>query len=636
MEKMIKVINDNLRSVVNGIKEHKVDLESNLEDLKSEMSLKVKEANTYKTEVESARSIVSSLEGEISELEQDLADLNAKFGAKNFKEILSAGNKEINAKIIEKRSLIGEQSQIMLDLTEKARNLKDVLIDLRQKKSVVEENLDKALILEGYFETRINEIIRFSEESPSELANYREEIPQDELISQVDVDVDSIIDGSIFEEIDELSTSEVDDSILQSVLANPNDITIYEEENDEESSGDAEAQEVSATIQLENMISEAKSFVESKQKIDVTDDLEAEKKLEEEILTGNLQEETLSETPLNDSDDLEENDERDAEQGEEQYIDIYVDEKSDKESITDYAKYDSSFTINDIVEDPFIDIKGLEAELSLNDDEGEDSESDAIELEIDGDDLEPINIDDELKEIKIDEDINGVKKEIENISSNESLEDAMKELGLEVTMFDKTDLILLEASFDKANMASYIEVLKKHHIPVDNIYKNARALANVKADDMDNLLGLLEQTDATTHDIILAYKYLDRVNISKLEQVVMSGVELSLTECLAETMPYDGSDEISSVLGLSRKAADVLKKTATEDEYRIMNVLPELVLENYREIRGLGINNLEECISKYPHRFTLTPSKFHEIMDKYDTEDLIRCINKNAAVIDKL
>ena len=53
-------------------------------------------------------------------------------------------------------------------------------------------------------------------------------------------------------------------------------------------------------------------------------------------------------------------------------------------------------------------------------------------------------------------------------------------------------------------------------------------------------------------------------------------------------------------------------------------------------LRDLEINNLKECIVKHPRRFLMNPDKFRAILDKYDTEDLIRCINKNSAVIDKL
>lgn len=259
MEKMIKVINDNLRNVINGIKEHRIDLEATLGSIKNEMSLRVKEASTYKSDVENARTIISSLENEIADLENDLSELNAKFGSKNFKEILNAGNKEINSKIVEKRALINEQGQIILALTDKARGLKDSLIELREKKMATEENLEKTRILEGYFENRIGEIVRYSEEHPDELASFRDEIPQEELNTQENIDISSIIDGSIFEEIDEISSGEPDAKLLESVLANPEDIPVYEQPEELE---EIEEVDVSTANQLENMISEAKNFIE--------------------------------------------------------------------------------------------------------------------------------------------------------------------------------------------------------------------------------------------------------------------------------------------------------------------------------------------------------------------------------------
>ena len=100
MKKMIGVINDNLRSVVNGIKEHRESTENNLSVVKNEIDEKVATASKYKEEVETARKTIINLETEISELENDLKELNEKFGSKNFKEILAAGDKEINTKIM--------------------------------------------------------------------------------------------------------------------------------------------------------------------------------------------------------------------------------------------------------------------------------------------------------------------------------------------------------------------------------------------------------------------------------------------------------------------------------------------------------------------------------------------------------
>lgn len=640
MEKMIKVINDNLRNVINGIKEHRIDLEATLGSIKNEMSLRVKEASTYKSDVENARTIISSFENEIADLESDLNELNDKFGSKNFKEILNAGNKEINSKIIEKRALINEQGQIILSLTDKARGLKDSLIELREKKITTEENLEKTRILEGYFENRIGEAIRYSEEHPDELASYRDEIPQEELNTQENIDISSIIDGSIFEEIDEISSGEPDAKLLESVLANPEDIPVYEQPEEVE---EVVPVDVSTANQLENMISEAKDFIEQqaplimqepetveseKEEISVNEEEPSEIVEEETIYSADVEAEEddadESSSPIIDHNGL------DFEE-DEGYIDIYVD--GDDNDLGDYQERftDDAIDPDTLLEveeeynnmeamgggdDPFLDIAGLENELGVGDSLG---------------DLLP-NDDEEVIDLQIEEDNLPV---IDTFQDDIDIREEIKSCGLDIAMMDEADLMLLEATFDKNRIISSLEIIRKHNINVDNIYKNIKVLTAITPENLDNMLSLLERTDANNTDIELVFKYLDNVNVSRLEQVIMSG-NTELTSALSQAINYNGEEVIGNVLGISSGILNALKRNASEEDYKIMNALPDVVFANYSELKALQIENLDECISKFPHRFALTHSKFHEIMDKYDTEDLVRCIHKNPAVIDKL
>lgn len=615
MEKMIKVINDNLRNVISGIKEHRIDLEAALASIKNEMSLRVKEASTYKTDVEHARAIISSLENDIADLESDLHDLNDKFGSKNFKEILNAGNKEINSKIVEKRALINEQGQIILSLTDKARGLKDVLIELREKKIGTEEYLEKTRILEGYFENRIGEAIRYSEEHPDELASYRDEIPQEELNTQENIDISSIIDGSIFEEIDQISSGEPDARILESVLANPEDIPVYEQPEEVE---EIVPVDVSTTNQLESMISEAKNFIEKKAPFmqESTDEVqdgygETSDEFDEDEKYGN---------PIIDHN----GEELESEEDNESYIDIYVDDEGNSDlggyqvnAADDAVDPDTLVATNASTsgDDPFLDIAGLENELGVGNSLRDllPDEEEPIDLQIEEDNV-PV--------IEVEEDESEIREEI-------------KDCGLDISKMDDADLMLLEATFDKERIMSSLDVIKNHNISIDNVYKNAKVLTAITPENLDNILSLLKRTDATQDDMELVFKYLDNVNISRLEQVIMSGTT-DLTSALSQSIGYNGDEVIASVLGLSSGVASDMKKNVSEEDYQIMNILPDVVLANYQELKDLNIENLDECISKYPHRFTLSHSKFHEIMDKYDTEDLIRCIHKNPAVIDKL
>ena len=97
-----------------------------------------------------------------------------KFNEIDFKEIIAAGNKEINGKIIEKRAQIQEQTNNIIDLTEKAQHLKDELVTLNEKKDSTTENLKNSCILEKYYSKRISSIIEYAVEHKNELENYVE------------------------------------------------------------------------------------------------------------------------------------------------------------------------------------------------------------------------------------------------------------------------------------------------------------------------------------------------------------------------------------------------------------------------------------------------------------------------------
>ena len=84
MEKMIGVINDNLKSVISGIKSHRVDTEKELARVNKEIEDKADIARQYGISVDDSKSVIASLEEEIHGFENDLVELSDKF--KNFKE----------------------------------------------------------------------------------------------------------------------------------------------------------------------------------------------------------------------------------------------------------------------------------------------------------------------------------------------------------------------------------------------------------------------------------------------------------------------------------------------------------------------------------------------------------------------
>ena len=62
----------------------------------------------------------------------------------------------------------------------------------------------------------------------------------------------------------------------------------------------------------------------------------------------------------------------------------------------------------------------------------------------------------------------------------------------------------------------------------------------------------------------------------------------------------------------------------------------KLVSKNISFLKDLGVSNIDNIFKNYYDMFLMDPELFSEIFNKYDKEDLIRCLEKNHKVIEKL
>ncbi len=63
---------------------------------------------------------------------------------------------------------------------------------------------------------------------------------------------------------------------------------------------------------------------------------------------------------------------------------------------------------------------------------------------------------------------------------------------------------------------------------------------------------------------------------------------------------------------------------------------PEIIKINFNFLKDLGVKNYKQIFMEHTHMFLLNPDRFKAIFDKYDTSDLVRCLEKNGNVIEKL
>ena len=85
-------------------------------------------------------------------------------------------------------------------------------------------------------------------------------------------------------------------------------------------------------------------------------------------------------------------------------------------------------------------------------------------------------------------------------------------------------------------------------------------------------------------------------------------------------------------LGLSNEEISKINPALVES----LTLFPLVVKENFSTVRELKLTNEHEVFVNHLQMFLINPDKLKNIFSKYDKEDLIRCLEKNHKVIEKL
>ena len=210
MINLINEINSKLKAIISELESKKSECEKVLDDVKSKIDKKIDEAKVYKNDVDNAKEKIKSLEEEIKALEVDLTDLNERFGKKDLNAIVEAGNKEINAKMIAKQNEITKYREKIGELTEKARAIKDLLINLKKDKEVKTDRLNNYTKALEYYSKELNRIIDFSSENPENLVIE----PTFEVKKYDNVNLDS----PVFDEISQMDEPEDEETETSSAV----------------------------------------------------------------------------------------------------------------------------------------------------------------------------------------------------------------------------------------------------------------------------------------------------------------------------------------------------------------------------------------------------------------------------------
>lgn len=204
MISLVTEINNKLKNIISELEAKKNDCESTLANVKTKIDQKIEEAKRYKLDVDNAKEKIKTLEEEIKTLEIDLADLNERFGKKDLNAVVEAGNREINAKMIAKQNEITRYREKIGELTEKARAIKDLLINLKKDKEIKSARLENYIKATNYYSKELNRVIDFASENPDTLDDVSINYEKTDYTSDIN------LDSPVFDEISKMEDSSDD------------------------------------------------------------------------------------------------------------------------------------------------------------------------------------------------------------------------------------------------------------------------------------------------------------------------------------------------------------------------------------------------------------------------------------------
>lgn len=201
---LVTEINNKLKNIISELEAKKNECESTLANVKTKIDQKIEEAKRYKLDVDNAKAKIKTLEEEIKTLEIDLADLNERFGKKDLNAVVEAGNREINAKMIAKQNEITRYREKIGELTEKARAIKDLLINLKKDKEIKSARLENYIKATNYYSRELNRVIDFASENPDTLDSVSSNYEKTDYSSDIN------LDSPVFDEISKMEDSSDD------------------------------------------------------------------------------------------------------------------------------------------------------------------------------------------------------------------------------------------------------------------------------------------------------------------------------------------------------------------------------------------------------------------------------------------
>lgn len=484
MLEKINEINGRLKSILNELSNEKDELSSALEVVQQRIDSKIDEAKGYKTNVDEYKAHIAGLEEEIASFEKDLNDLKENYGNKGLDAIVEVGTKEINAKIVSKQKEIAKQVEKINELTDRARTIKELLINLKKDKKDKKDRFDSVSIALEYYSGELNKIIEYSENNSESLVYLP--ITDEEVETDVPIIDEPIDDSPVFDEIASIDKEESSEDTDKTSEEKKDDEVEVEETTDKEISNESDLVKEEESPELEN---DSSLFLKDEDMNLNSFDSKFDFKLDDD--NQNIFDEKTSEEDLIKEEDLE---------------DTHFDDTISSLFATQKDNTIDFKTLNDSIDKEYENIFGK----SLESDEDKSSEVNDFKF------LNSKEEDGRTGLTNLDIFGNSSKKNSPDIVSNFFITNK-----LDFDRFSEDNQKYIRSVFSPISFTKVLEVLRKNNIELDAIYTNPNVF-EMDSSELDSIISKLLISGQSVHNISLVLGTLPKITLIDLNEVINS------------------------------------------------------------------------------------------------------------------
>ena len=484
MLEKINEINGRLKSILNDLSNEKDELSSALEVVQQRIDSKIDEAKGYKTNVDEYKAHIAGLEEEIASFEKDLNDLKENYGNKGLDAIVEVGTKEINAKIVSKQKEIAKQVEKINELTDRARTIKELLINLKKDKKDKKDRFDSVSIALEYYSGELNKIIEYSENNSESLVYLP--ITDEEVETDVPIIDEPIDDSPVFDEIASIDKEESSEDTDKTSEEKKDDEVEVEETTDKEISNEGDLVKEEESPELEN---DSSLFLKEEDMNLNSFDSKFDFKLDDD--NQNIFDEKTSEEDLIKEEDLE---------------DTHFDDTISSLFATQKDNTIDFKTLNDSIDKEYENIFGK----SLESDEDKSNEVNDFKF------LNNKEEDGHTGLTNLDIFGNSSKKNSPDIVSNFFITNK-----LDFDRFSEENQKYIRSVFSPISFTKVLEVLRKNNIELDAIYTNPNVF-EMDSSELDSIISKLLISGQSVHNISLVLGTLPKIRLIDLNEVINS------------------------------------------------------------------------------------------------------------------